>query len=109
MCLEDVRLGRELNPDSGTTTTNLSGVSSLFPVDPKRTRIIFLGDGTTGISVYPRGFNGGQFRGVKLTAQTPVQVVRVEDYGPLVWRDWLADDGGLGGTLSWFLMTLEKD
>lgn len=108
MCFEDIKLGRQLASDPKANVQGMNGPTPLIRSDVKRTRIIWMGDGVNVITVWPKTMTGQQGAGVVLSIAHPVQVIRIEDWGPLVCEPWLGADGGAGATVSVALVTLER-
>lgn len=108
MCMEDIKLGRALNSEvRQINVTNAAAILVAQP-DQDRTRIMISSDGANGIAVCPNQALAGIGVGFVLSAGTPFQVFRVEDWGSLIWQGWYARSLGANVTIAVGTSTLEK-
>lgn len=90
MCMEDIRIGRELEPDAPRQFTIVGGEALLCGADQNRTRLIVSTDGADVVQLSPAYGSGSVFGVWTLTVATPSVVLRVEDWGKLVTMAWRA-------------------
>jgi hypothetical protein len=84
MCMEDVRLGRELAPQARAVAVTAGTPLVVLGPDPQRTRVIISGDGVGTVFVGFDGLAPTATQGVCLPPQDPRETFRVEEWGRLV-------------------------
>lgn len=99
MCMEDVKIGRNLLSQC-TTIPVTSSPTRVLSADPNRVAIIFSCDVSTPIQVAPRTANAAQGIGFCLTLQNPIFKITIEEAGNMVTEQWNAGDGAGTGTLT---------
>lgn len=108
MCMEDIRLGRQLGPQAKAVLVPTATVTALLPPDPNRTRIVVSGNGVDLLYVTPEDMTPGTATGFCLTPTRPQMVIRVEEWGRLVGGAWRAYTDGANMQVGVMTATLEK-
>lgn len=92
MCIEDIRIGRQ-SPSRPRTVAVGSGGGSvqIAPANPRRTRLIVMGVRTDTLTVAPEGIDSALTAGVQITPTTPLQVLKIEDWGVILTGPWNAE------------------
>jgi hypothetical protein len=90
MCMEDIKLGRELSPAATVVAVATGAARSLVPADPNRTRLVLSSDGTGTLFVAPEGITPAALTGFVLNPSLPQMTIRVEEWGKLVVGAWQA-------------------
>ena len=90
MCLEDIRLGRQLGTQASIVSVVTGAARDLVPPDVWRTRLTFSSDGTGTLHLGCEGITPAAGQGFTLTPTNPVITIRVEEWGKLVQGRWQA-------------------
>lgn len=90
MCLEDVRLGRELSPSAKLVPVATGAAVQLLDPDETRTRITFSSDGTGTVFIGCEGITPAAVTGFALTPGEPMKDFDVERWGKLTTGAWRA-------------------
>lgn len=88
--MEDIALGREL--ESGPVAKTVTNVvtPAIIGTSRHRTRMVFAGDGTNTYRLAPTGLGVANAALVTLTPQTPIAILRIEEWGPILGDSWEA-------------------
>lgn len=108
MCMEDIRLGRDLESGVRHINQGLDGFIIVAPPDPLRTMIAFSTSADFLTFVRPRELFGVNGSGWALTTSNPTKVFTVQEFGKMVQAAWTADDAAQGATLTVWTSTLGK-
>lgn len=112
MNMEAVKVGRNTSTQQTFAGVVSAGVV-VAPANPKRVGIIFayqIGPGAASVErviVRPRRFNVDGDHGLTVTTQLGTLSVGIEQFGSAIEDEWLANDGGFGGFLTVYELTLE--
>lgn len=99
MCLEDIRLGRKGQYQSGQTTVSTSAALAI-PRNELRTHLLISADGGKQITIFPaKAPPGGA--GIVLSTSLPFIDLDVKDHGQAVIDDWYAVVASTTAVLSW--------
>lgn len=90
MCIEDIRLGRQLAAMPKTVALNAATPTPLCGGDEKRTRLIVAGGAAGNIFIGPPGVVPTTTVGIPLVAGYPIHVFKVEEWGKIVTGSWSA-------------------
>lgn len=84
MCMEDIRLGRQLGPTVFRVSLNPATLTPIIPVTRGRTRIIISTDAADPVFVKPEGMISSGLFGFCITVAQGQMILRVEDWGRLI-------------------------
>jgi hypothetical protein len=108
VCMEDIKLGRELAPAAFRFSPAGGSASVFLPADPLRTRIVVSSDGTNTVWIAPEGLTPANLVGFCLNAGYPRMEIRVEDWGRLVQGAWTVFPGAGNPIIAVMVATLER-
>lgn len=94
MCMEDIRIGRELGGEIRQATSAGATPTLIMPSDTYRTSLILSGNGTADCYVLPENLNFALASGFALTAESPVLNFTLDNAGPFLRGRWFIYDGG---------------
>lgn len=109
MCMEDIRLGRELSGLTRSVVLPAATVTAIAAQNVRRTRLVVSNAGATVVFIGPQTNPPTATSGIALTAGAPVLVLRVEDWGNMLYQSWSAIDPAAGQIVTVTEMQLGRE
>lgn len=106
MCMEDIRLGRRLQTRIRDAIYSLGQTLPLVGQDVKRTRLIIQNNGSGTAIIAPVGMVTSTAGGIYIWSNGLPTILRVEDYGPILFNAWNVSTFVANCQLTWIDVTL---
>jgi hypothetical protein len=90
VCMEDIKIGREVSSNIKRTAVAAGSAVEIAPANPKRVALLVSSDNTADIFIGPEMLPPTATGGIALTIGVTVQRFRVEDIGTLITQRWFA-------------------
>ena len=107
MCMEDIRLGRELGPVARSEIIPGGAATLFLQANPKRTRFLVSSGGAATLWLAPKGITPASGVGFALSTSHPMHEFRIEDIGRMVCEEWSAFTVA-PQAVTWIDSTLER-
>src|SRR5262249_4788283 len=108
MCMEDVRLGRDLAVEAKSIALPNATATIVAGNDPNRTLIAFSFQPGSTQTIAPQGITPTALIGIILQTGAPYREFRVQDYGKLVQGPWQAFASAGGTAITVITASLTK-
>jgi hypothetical protein len=109
MCMEDVRIARNIKSGIGELTTNADPTTPFLGPDKNRYRLILWSNINDQVGICFEGQTLGSNLMITLTAYNQPLVLRLEDYGEILTKNIFYQDATGGARLQYIQATFDKE